>query len=353
MDSLGTDNKGKRSGNITLFGELCAVVAGAFGALAVFSYLPLVLPVLGDYAAALIAAAFIYLPAWALWRQNRRFDEIGVRWSGWGSVGLLVLVMVLVFPLFAGGFFAYHRVLYGRTPCLSSDRLADWPEELTRESGELRGELSLRATSGGSLYLESRGRVPRGVVVEWEPRSSPAWLIRSGDGGRKLLAVEPGELTLGPGDRLRIHPRSGEAAVTVAAAQGLDSVELPGGGRAALPYTARRGFGWLLTMLFVQVILIALPEELFFRGYVQTRLQALIPRRWMVLGGDVGPAVVLTSVVFALSHLVAIPSGHRLAVFFPSLLFGWLRDRTGSVVGPIVLHALSNVLMQVLHHGLC
>jgi hypothetical protein len=57
--------------------------------------------------------------------------------------------------------------------------------------------------------------------------------------------------------------------------------------------------------------------------------------------------------VFAISHLIAIPSGDRLAVFFPSLLFGWLRDRTGSIAGSVVAHALSNVLMQVLLRWLC
>jgi hypothetical protein len=108
-----------------------------------------------------------------------------------------------------------------------------------------------------------------------------------------------------------------------------------------------------LLLFFVQFILIALPEEIIFRGYLQTRLQQVIPHRWNIWGGDVGPAVILTSAVFAISHLVAIPSASRLAVFFPSLLFGWLRDRTGSIAGSVVAHALSNVLMQVLLRWLC
>ena len=42
----------------------------------------------------------------------------------------------------------------------------------------------------------------------------------------------------------------------------------------------------------------------------------------------------------------------RLATFFPGLLFGWLRARTGNVVAPAVAHALSNLLLVVLDASL-
>jgi membrane protease YdiL (CAAX protease family) len=32
----------------------------------------------------------------------------------------------------------------------------------------------------------------------------------------------------------------------------------------------------------------------------------------------------------------------RLAVFFPALVFGWLRQRTGGIGAPMLFHALSN-----------
>jgi len=38
----------------------------------------------------------------------------------------------------------------------------------------------------------------------------------------------------------------------------------------------------------------------------------------------------------------------RLLVFFPGLLYGWLRARSGTVLVPTVYHALSNLLLQVL-----
>ncbi len=60
---------------------------------------------------------------------------------------------------------------------------------------------------------------------------------------------------------------------------------------------------------------------------------------------SVGPAILITSVLFAVGHVVTIPAAFRLAVFFPSLLFCWLRDRTDHIAGPVTLHVLSNLAM--------
>ncbi len=67
----------------------------------------------------------------------------------------------------------------------------------------------------------------------------------------------------------------------------------------------------------------------------------------VVLGARLGPAFWVTAALFALGHL-AIFQVWRLAVFFPALLFGWMRERSGSVVGAALLHAGSNLLVQAL-----
>jgi membrane protease YdiL (CAAX protease family) len=97
-----------------------------------------------------------------------------------------------------------------------------------------------------------------------------------------------------------------------------------------------------------QLALIALPEEAFYRGYLQTRLDDAWPARVRVLGADVGPSLVVTSAVFALGHLLTIHDAGRLAVFFPSLLFGWLRARTGGVGASILFHASCNLFSGAL-----
>ena len=97
-----------------------------------------------------------------------------------------------------------------------------------------------------------------------------------------------------------------------------------------------------------QVLVVALPEELFYRGYLQGRLELLWPpkRRW--LGAPVGMAIVVASVVFALAHFVGEYRIDRLGPFFPGLIFGWMRARTGSLVAPVAYHAFCNVLGDVL-----
>ncbi len=95
---------------------------------------------------------------------------------------------------------------------------------------------------------------------------------------------------------------------------------------------------WLLDQLFV----VALPEEFFYRGYLQTRLRDAWPQGRLFLGARLGPAFFLTAALFAVGHL-AVFEIWRLSVFFPALLFGWLRERTGTVIGATGFHAACNI----------
>lgn len=103
-------------------------------------------------------------------------------------------------------------------------------------------------------------------------------------------------------------------------------------------------FGWsnVVDELFVT----ALPEEFFYRGWLQARLKRVWPGGAHLAGVVVGPAFLLTAALFAVGHL-AIFQASRLAVFFPALLFGWLRERTGTVVGSTLFHAACNILAKV------
>jgi uncharacterized protein len=103
-----------------------------------------------------------------------------------------------------------------------------------------------------------------------------------------------------------------------------------------------------LELAAIQVIVIALPEELFFRGYVHRLLEQAIPPRRRLLGGGVGWALVLSSAIFAIGHLAVAPDPRRLAVFFPGLLFGWMRSATGSILAGTIAHAVSNLFILIL-----
>lgn len=120
-----------------------------------------------------------------------------------------------------------------------------------------------------------------------------------------------------------------------------------------------------LNEVFGQLVIVALPEEAFYRGYLQSRLDAalpgfgwrkdasgaLVPVRLRVLGASIGPALFVTSLIFAAGHFATIRQPARLAVFFPSLLFGWLRQRTGGVGAGIAFHATCNLFSEALGKG--
>jgi len=106
-----------------------------------------------------------------------------------------------------------------------------------------------------------------------------------------------------------------------------------------------RGFG---EQVLVELAVVAIPEELFFRGYLHGELEKRWPARRRLWGGGVGRALLASSALFALAHLSVQPDPRRLAVFFPALVFGWMRSATGSIAAGAVTHASANLLMKVL-----
>jgi len=96
-----------------------------------------------------------------------------------------------------------------------------------------------------------------------------------------------------------------------------------------------------------QALVIALPEEFFFRGYLQTQLDRVWQRPYTILGTPCGVGLPVAAAVFAACH---VPYGGvgRLVVFFPGLLYGWLRARTDTIAVPALYHAASNLLMQIM-----
>lgn len=98
----------------------------------------------------------------------------------------------------------------------------------------------------------------------------------------------------------------------------------------------------------LQLGAVAIPEELFFRGYVLGRLRAVWPPARKLAGVPFGLAHVVAAALFAAVHLVAVPSPFRMLVFFPGLLFGWVAQKTGSAVAAAVTHALCNLTLHVL-----
>jgi membrane protease YdiL (CAAX protease family) len=106
--------------------------------------------------------------------------------------------------------------------------------------------------------------------------------------------------------------------------------------------------GTLVSMLN-QIVVVALPEEVFFRGYLMGKLEERWPPRMRLLGAAVGWALPVSALLFAFGHFLVDFNPQRLAVFFPGLVFGWMRARARSLAAGTLFHASCNVLSDVLH----
>ena len=101
------------------------------------------------------------------------------------------------------------------------------------------------------------------------------------------------------------------------------------GYHGAVPLTA--------AMAAHHLLLVALPEEVFFRGYLYDAFEEA--------GRE---PVVPVALLFAIGHFVIAPSPFRLLTFFPALLLGWGRSKAGNVYVPTALHFLYNLFPSLI-----
>ncbi len=81
-------------------------------------------------------------------------------------------------------------------------------------------------------------------------------------------------------------------------------------------------------------------EEFVFRGFLQSALHKRAWGKKSCFGFSV--ANLLTSALFALAHLFRHPPLWAALAFFPSLVFGFFRDRYGTLLPSILLHIFYN-----------
>lgn len=89
--------------------------------------------------------------------------------------------------------------------------------------------------------------------------------------------------------------------------------------------------------LFLSIIVLALGEEIVFRGLIQARLNRLVPT-WIAIG--------LTSILFAVMHIstgsTMVVILDLLSVFLDSVLFGIIFARTQNIYTSTIAHVLAN-----------
>ncbi len=147
-------------------------------------------------------------------------------------------------------------------------------------------------------------------------RLTPGW-----ETGRMLFVMIAGMLALGQAlDSLTMLVGLGQRSALVAIRDALSGAVGP--------------------ELFLAVVIIGVlagsAEEIFFRGYMQTRLgQRLTP----------GVAVLVTSLAFGLLHLEWI---HAALAFALGLYLGWITELAGSALPAVASHVINNAVFTVL-----
>lgn len=92
----------------------------------------------------------------------------------------------------------------------------------------------------------------------------------------------------------------------------------------------------LILLIIAGVIVAPAIEELIFRGFLQ---QAMAGYYQHLLPAIVAPAVLFT--IFHVQYLMYLPAAIELLLL--ALAFGWVMGKTGSLLAPILLHALNNL----------
>ena len=96
-----------------------------------------------------------------------------------------------------------------------------------------------------------------------------------------------------------------------------------------------------VSFILTQLLLVALPEEVFFRGYLQTKL------------GNNIKGIIIVSLLFAVGHFITLclGGGHSISIcaqsiltFFPSLVMGYLYFATKSLWASIIFHFFANIV---------
>ena len=104
-----------------------------------------------------------------------------------------------------------------------------------------------------------------------------------------------------------------------------------------IPYSiAFQGNAEIITveLILFQFFGVALPEEFFFRGYLQDSLGRSIK------------AVAFISLLFAIAHLPSalfLGEWMSLLSFFPSLVMGWLYVKTNNILPGTIFHLFANL----------
>jgi len=113
------------------------------------------------------------------------------------------------------------------------------------------------------------------------------------------------------------------------------------------------GLGEAASRLVYALLFVALGEEILFRGYIQSRLNEAFGCHYRFFGVSWGWGVIIASLLFGFWHILNpfnpflgkfdLAWQWGLWTFFAGLILGYLREKTGSVLAPTILHGVINL----------
>ena len=119
------------------------------------------------------------------------------------------------------------------------------------------------------------------------------------------------------------------------------------------PETTLRGAADLTGWLAFNLVLVGPCEEILFRGLLLGVLAALSPSRVRSGSRSISTAGIVIALLFALAHARSfavdawpIALGQQVYAFAFGLLYVWWRERSGSLLMPVVVHGLSDVIEE-------
>ena len=117
---------------------------------------------------------------------------------------------------------------------------------------------------------------------------------------------------------------------------------------------AMPGEGFDADSLAFQLTMPGLDEEIFYRGVLLLMLNEAFGRPVRVLGAPMGWGAALTALAFGLTHALGYQDGGFTFDWAPmattglaGLLLVWLREKTGSVLLPVLLHNYGNAVFML------
>lgn len=116
-----------------------------------------------------------------------------------------------------------------------------------------------------------------------------------------------------------------------------------------LPVRMTKYIGWGVTVVFTMVFC-GLGEEIFFRGYMQGRINNTMGRPFKLMGVSFGWGIIVASVLFGIGHgigyynpfvdgVISFEWGPALVTLVEGFILGLLYERTGNIIASVAVHA--------------